>query len=129
MNPDPYSPRLRELFAQPAHSGDVPGGVSIHVEEQGMRVRLSARVVAGELQELRFRAWGCPHFIAAAEALCAAYEGGPAAGLESADTAGILRSLSIPVEKSGRILVLEDAARALGQRIRENVRAGAGLRD
>ena len=117
MSADPYSQRVRELFANPAHVGDLQGGDLGEVDEQGIRLRLSALHDEGRIRQLRFRAYGCPHVIAACELFCSSFEGRPAAELEGFRAADIMTKLSVPVEKTGRILVLEDAARSLGRSI------------
>ena len=114
MIPDPYGPRVRELFTDPAHAGQVEGGESVLVDDQGVRVQLSARVDKGVVQSLRFRAWGCPHTIAAAEAACRALEGQAVAAFLEFSASDLMEELAVPVEKTGRILVLEDAVRSLG---------------
>jgi NifU-like protein involved in Fe-S cluster formation len=114
LTADPYSSRVRELFADPHHAGCLDGGTSARVEDQGVSICLCARAEAGKLQALRFRAWACPHVIAACEAFCEAFEGRGVAELLEFDADGLMQSLSVPVEKTGRILVLEDAVRALG---------------
>ncbi len=119
MSGDPYSPAVRELFAVPKHVGDVEGGSAALVADQGVSVRLSARVKAGAIEAMRFRAWGCPHLIAAAEWLCDYYEGRPFEALEDFPSAPIMENLAIPTEKTGRILVLEDTVRSLGQKFGE----------
>ena len=116
MSGDPYSPAVRELFAAPAHAGDVDDGETAFVDDQGVRLQLSARVAGAEIAEMRFRAWGCPHLIAAAEWLCGYYEGRPLSALEDFPRAPIMENLAIPMEKTGRILVLEDTVRLLGQK-------------
>ena len=78
MSGDPYSPRVRELFARLEHAGELDEAVQVQVEEQGVRLRLEARLTGREIDALRFRAWGCPHLLAAAEAFCVDYEGRPA---------------------------------------------------
>ena len=116
MIQDPYSPLVREYFSTPAHGGDLDGGVAVAIEEQGIRLRLSGIAQEGRIRDLRFQVWGCPHLIAACEYVCRRYEGKPAGSLESFRAADIMQILPVPVEKTGRILVLEDAARMLGQR-------------
>lgn len=116
MTGDPYSADVRALFAAPLHAGEALGGRA-RVSAQGVDVELSADVRDGRLATTRFRAKGCPHVIAAAETLCADLEGQPVAALESAFGADIMRRLSVPVEKTGRILVLEDAALQLSRRL------------
>ncbi len=115
MSEDPYGPLVREYFARPAHAGDFEEGVAIAVESQGVRLSLSGSARDGQIQVLRFRAWGCPHFIAACECFCTRYEGEPVEGLEGFLASDIMQILPVPVEKTGRILVLEDAVRSLGQ--------------
>ncbi len=116
---EPYNDVVREHFAHPGHAGDVPDGAIGYFEDQGLRIRLSAEVAAGVLNRLRFRAWGCPHVLAACEEFCRRYEGRPATDLEEFETARIMEDLAVPVEKTGRILVLEDTVRSLGQAIQD----------
>ena len=115
MTQDPYSDKVRELFARPDHAGCLAEGRRIRLDDQGVRVCLCAQADGDAIEALRFKAWGCPHLIAAAEAFCAEFEGRPAAGLLEFKASGLMESLSVPVEKTGRILVLEDAVRALGK--------------
>lgn len=116
---EPYSPAVRALFEKPLHAGSLGCGYCASVADQGLKVELFAAIDGHRISALRFRAWGCPHVIAAAEAFCVDYEGRPISDLESFLASGLMQSLSVPVEKSGRILVLEDAVRALGRQLRE----------
>jgi len=116
---DPYSERVRSLFAEPAHSGSLDKAIAVSVDDQGVRIVLSASTDNGSIQSLRFRAWGCPHVIAATETVCAEYEGRAISDLGEFAAAEIMQSLAVPVEKSGRILVIEDAVRLLGTALRE----------
>lgn len=119
MSSDPYSAEVRALFAAPEHSGVLDTALCVAVEDQGVRISLFATVGEGIVTGLRFQAWGCPHVIAAAEAFCVASEGCAAGELLEFSVSGLMQSLSVPVEKSGRILVLEDAVRSLGSIVRE----------
>lgn len=114
MTAEPYSSRVRELFREPRHAGNVSDGLEAIVEDLGVRIRLTMSSPGGTIDTLRFQAWGCPHVIAACEAFCAACEGRQAADLRTYSAAGLMQSLAVPVEKTGRILVLEDAVRSLG---------------
>lgn len=114
---DPYSDRVRRLFAEAAHAGTAPGAAEAAIEAQGVRITLSARVESGRIAECRFLAWGCPHLIAACEYWCAAHEGRDVQALAGFPGPEIMEALGIPVDKTGRILVLEDAARLLGERL------------
>ncbi len=118
MSSDPYSAEVRALFAAPEHGGVLDSVLCVAVEDQGVRISLFATVEEGIVTGLRFQAWGCPHLIVAAEAFCAESEGCAASDLLDFSVSGLMQSLSVPVEKSGRILVLEDAVRSLGSIVR-----------
>ncbi len=115
MSSDPYGARVRDLFADPAHCGALDDGRSVFLEAQDVALELGATVAEGRIVAMRFRARACPHVIAAAEAACASLEGKSVAGLLEFSAAGLMQSLPVPVEKTGRILVLEDAVRSLGR--------------
>jgi NifU-like protein involved in Fe-S cluster formation len=119
MSDDPYSTRVRGLFADPGHAGVVEGGLACSVDDQGVRLSLTARVADGRIGAIAFQAYGCPHLIAAAEAACTELEGREAVQLLEFSVSGLMQSLPVPVEKTGRILVLEDAIRSLGRVITE----------
>lgn len=111
---DPYSKQVRALFRDPAHVGRIADGIEARVDDQGVRIRLTLSAPDGRVESVRFEAWGCPHVLAACEAFCASAEGRSLAELREYSAAAVMQSLAIPVEKTGRILVLEDAVRALG---------------
>ena len=119
MKADPYSALVRRLFANPVHAGELDKALVVNRDEQGVRLRLEARLDGDRVEAFRFRARGCPHVIAAAESLCAGLEGRPAADLLEFRARDLMERLPVPVEKTGRILVIEDAVRALGQAIRD----------
>ena len=119
MSADPYSARVRALFADPAHAGRLDGGRTVTAAGQDVRLELSGAATGDRLNALRFRAWGCPHVIAAAEAACAGLEGATVAELLEFSVVDLMENLAVPVEKTGRILVLEDAVRSLGQTLRD----------
>ena len=87
---DPYSKRVRELFATTPHAGVIDDGIAVLVEDQGVRVELSAKVDGDRVTALKFRAWGCPHLIAAAEAFCTGFERQQLAHLKSFTAAGLM---------------------------------------
>lgn len=120
MSTDPYNSLVRKLFANTTHAGSLADAVRAQRSEQGVRIELSARSKDGAIEKLRFGAWGCPHFIAAAEAVCAEYEGQSASQLEQFSVSDLMQRLAVPAQKSGRILVLEDAVRLLGTALRES---------
>lgn len=116
MSDTPYNARVRAHFAAPAHAGELGSGRSVRLDAQDVRLQLAATVSNGIVEAARFRAWGCPHTIAAAEAACAALEGRPVVTLLDFSMRDLMEELAVPVEKTGRILVIEDAVRSLGQR-------------
>jgi NifU-like protein involved in Fe-S cluster formation len=118
MSADPYSPAVRALFGDPVHAGPIEGAHRVEIDDQGLRIRLFGLSEAGVIARLGFLAWGCPHVIAAAEAFCREFEGCDPAELLDFSSSGLMQSLSVPVEKTGRILVLEDAVRSLGNILR-----------
>ena len=119
MTSDPYSARVRELFSGAEHAGDLEKPAArVQISEQDVRLALAAEIDDDIIVGLRFRAWGCPHLLAAAEAFCRAYEGRPARELLVFGAAEVMQTLPVPREKLGRILVLEDAVRSLGQSVR-----------
>ena len=119
MSAGPYSARVRAYFDAPAHAGDLSAGESVRIDAQEVRLEVSATTSDGVVSAMRFRAWGCPHTIAAAEAACAALEGRPVGDLLEFSARDLMEDLSVPIEKTGRILVVEDAVRSLGQRFGE----------
>jgi NifU-like protein involved in Fe-S cluster formation len=121
VNNNPYNRVVRDCFASPQHAGRAAGDIVAFFEDQGLCIRLSASVQNSIITELRFLAWGCPHVIAAAEIFCRQYEGRPVNELELFETDQIMQDLAVPVEKTGRILVLEDTVRSLRAAIQDQL--------
>ena len=119
---DPYSDRVRGYFVNPVHAGSLQKSYSTVVsatadDRQGNTIQLAAGIDGDRLQELRFRALACPHLIAAAEYFCGRFEGRTIKSLQEFDPWETVRELQIPVSKTGRILLLEDAIQLLRQEI------------
>lgn len=121
----PYNDLLLECFGNPRHAGaagEPDSGMNFSGQASefpgGPRVRISCAVEEGRLTRLVFQAWGCPHFLAAAELLCRRLDGLDVSSAGSLDLAELAEQLAVPVEKTVRILTLEDAfndlKRALG---------------
>jgi NifU-like protein involved in Fe-S cluster formation len=116
---EPYNEAVRACFAHPVHAGDLQGEyahalvASASSSDRGARVDLSIGVSEGTIVEMRYRALACPHLIAAAETLCANRENEPLSALQHFDTNELMQLLSIPVEKTGELLLLEDAVNLL----------------
>jgi len=115
----PYSPRVRELFDQlPGSAALTPGPGSVVQGEalaldRGAWVRFEARIEDRRVLDCVFRAWGCPHTLAAA-ALVAIRMQGQRVDTDAPINAQILAvELDAPPEKLGRLLIVEDALMAL----------------
>lgn len=122
---EPYNSMVRKYFVSPIHAGDLqlPYSLTASVavgDGYGNRLQLSAGVSGETLDELRFRALGCPHLIAAAEHFCRHNSGQAVETLQDFDASRMTADLAVPVRKSGRILLLEDAVRNLWRQITEN---------
>lgn len=114
MRPPLYSDAVRAMFAEARHAGALEGAVSARRDDQGVRVQLFAQPGADGLAELGFLAWGCPHLLAATEAFCREYTGKADSSLADFTATEVMQSLGIPIQKTARIIVLEDAVHALG---------------
>jgi NifU-like N terminal domain len=125
-DPDPLEPRIRALFSALDHAGEPDGSTAGngHVvrgeagqEALGTRVRFALRLLEGRMVEVRYRAYGCPHTLAACEWLARQLEGRPVTG-GAPEALGVgsplewSKRLGLPPAKLGRLLVIEDALRA-----------------
>ena len=116
MTVDPYNDEVRGRFSSPRFAG-VAEGSSARRNGQDVDIEVSAVVEDDRLATVRFRAYGCPHTIAACDLACERLEGERADALAGLAADELMRTLSVPVEKTGRILVLEDAFRDLNSRL------------
>jgi len=110
-----YSELVRRYFAAPAHAGKLNDALETTVSAaaaqpgSGARILLSGSFHEGRWQALRYCVFGCPHLIAAAEWACERFERRPVEAGSDFPLAALMAELSIPVEKTGLILLLEDA--------------------
>jgi NifU-like protein involved in Fe-S cluster formation len=114
-----YSPRVLELFrklpgagALPAGAGTVVAGEAVALD-RGAWVRFEARLEAGRVADCRFRAFGCPHTLAAAALAASKLVTAAPADTSPVDARLLAQELDVPAEKLGRLLVVEDAIHAL----------------
>lgn len=114
-----YCAQVLRYFAHPTHAGDLealPGQVlrgEAAALDRSAWVALSALHRDGRVVQARWRAWGCPHLLAACELTAERLEGRPLEVLARFDLTGLADPLQVPAEKLGRLLVIEDAQRAL----------------
>lgn len=80
-------------------------------EEAGTRVVFAAGVRAGRLDWLEFRLFGCPHTRLACAQAVQLLTGAPMAELGRLELEALGAGLEIPVEKAGRLLIIQDALR------------------
>ena len=112
---EPYNETVRNLFSDLRHGGDLQsgGGRSLLAtagrKALGAQIVLAAGLSGDELREMKFRAYGCPHLVAACEYICRKFSGKSIALLADYSRQDLMETLAVPVEKSGRILLLEDA--------------------
>lgn len=119
-----YSSEVRQRFERLPRHGRIFGELSERLAgaagnmAHGVRVEFEARVRAGRISECRFRAYGCPHVIAAASWVAEHAEGRAADDVAWVDPRKIAALLDAPAHKLGNLLVVEDAFRACmaGQR-------------
>jgi NifU-like protein involved in Fe-S cluster formation len=115
-----YPPTVVEHFQHPRNSGrfeagaDVIRGVGGSVA-QGTMFALSARIAGERIEAVRFEAYGCPHCIAAGSWLSERLVGLNHADLRRWTWREAGSALEFPAEKRGRLLILEDAVRALSE--------------
>jgi hypothetical protein len=79
----------------------------------GTWVRFAARVKQGVVEESRVQVYGCPHTHAAAQRLSQRLRGRPLSLLEAGTPEEWRIAVGAPVEKLGRMLIIEDALGAL----------------
>jgi NifU-like protein len=75
-------------------------------------VRFHLQIADGVVKDARFQAYGCPHTLAASAWLTQQLPGRKLSELLVDGPADWARALSVPVEKLGRLLVVEDALSA-----------------
>jgi NifU-like protein involved in Fe-S cluster formation len=113
-----YNELTRRYFDDPARSGTLEGP-DCYRGAAGSRsagtwvqfdVRLERAGAGARVREARFLAFGCPHVIAAAGLVAEEAEGAAAPEPRLPHSVHALRErLEAPVEKLGRLFVVEDA--------------------
>lgn len=119
---DDYSALTLDHFRQPRNVGVLPAAADVVQTQAGSRAQeamflFSARIAAGKVQAVGWQAWGCPHSIAAASLASEWLMAREGDQLMMFDWKKIAQSIDIPESKIGRLLLLEDAIRALAQAV------------
>jgi cysteine desulfurase len=106
--------RLRALSPASADSMFPPGAGCVARGEAGSPaqeawVRFHLLVDGDVVKDARFQAYGCPHTLAVASGIAGQLAGRHRGDLVGEGPHGWARTHSVPVEKLGRLLVIEDA--------------------
>jgi NifU-like protein involved in Fe-S cluster formation len=117
---DRYSPLVLEHFASPQNVGFFAPADDVIVgragrRDQGAEFRLSARIADDRIVALRFEAFGCPHCVAAGSFVTGALLGANRERLARWSWREVADALQVPTAKRGRMLILEDAVRAMAE--------------
>jgi NifU-like protein involved in Fe-S cluster formation len=113
-----YSPAVVRHFDAPSRARelppDTPGLVSGAAEDRTLHVWIGfqLQVTDGIVRAAGFRAFGCPHTVAAANVVAEWLEGRSVAEARGIDVRGLCAHLDVPVEKLGKLLRIEDAVAA-----------------
>ena len=113
-----YGHEVQRRMANLAGAGSLAPGPDVITgragdRELGAEVELQLRAAGGRVTEARFRAFGCPHLIAAASWLTEYLAGASRDDLGHWDWHEVAAALEVPPAKFGRLLVLQDAVRTL----------------
>lgn len=130
---DVLTPLARQMFelapGAGAPDGTLPPGARVWRDGAAGATAAGARVAvhvaldaADRVLALRWQAWGCPHTLATLGWLSQQWGGRTLADPPAGGPAGWARALGVPVEKLGRMLIIEDAM--LACRNRDPVTAG-----
>lgn len=113
-----YSAAVRQRFAAACAAAEqvpaVPDAVWGEAGDRALNVWAGFQVqrVAGDVGAIRYEVFGCPHTVAAADWLAERLSGRPVSQLTDWDVHELAAILEIPVEKLGKLLVLQDALAA-----------------
>lgn len=112
-----YSAVVQQHFAQPRHVGTLAGSHEFTLcgtagqRAHGTEVVFHIGVDASRIGEITFQAFGCPYTIAACSVLAERLTGRPVEALGEIQPDELAACLDLPVEKTGRLLIIEDALR------------------
>ncbi len=123
MDPE-YSATVVDHFRAPRNAGQLQAGEGVikgvaGSVAQGTQFVLSARVAGDKIEAVRFEAYGCPHCIAAGSWLTERLVGLTEPELRQWRWRAADEALQFPAEKRGRLLILEDAVKALSEAWRQ----------
>lgn len=112
-----YSAQVTEYFTQAPYAGKPAGDDADLVSgaagdrEHGTEIVFHIKVRDGAVDAMGFEVFGCPHTIAACCLAAETLTGQPVGTLKELTPESLVTALDVPIEKTGRILVLQDALR------------------
>jgi NifU-like protein involved in Fe-S cluster formation len=108
-----YSALTQRYFESAAGAGELEGaGVfrgSAGDRSQGTWVQFDMQIDSGQVRAARFRAFGCPHTIAVSAWLVETAAGKAPQPRLPESVQALRDRFEVPVEKMGRLLIIEDA--------------------
>ena len=108
-----YNEQTRRYFETAARAGVLPGPLvyrgAAGNREHGTWVQFDLQTASGTLEEARFLAFGCPHTIAVSAWVAEQAAGQPLMRRLPDSVQAISLQFDVPVEKLGRLLIIEDA--------------------
>jgi cysteine desulfurase len=115
-----FNDDTRKYFLAPPRpltfrDGGAPAGVrqgNAGRTADGAQVTFELKIVDGTVKSAHFTAYGCPHTLAVAAWLCEVLEGRRMAEGIPGNPAEWAARFEVPVEKLGRLLIVEDALKA-----------------
>lgn len=113
-----YSKAVLSRFRHPQHAGrpELPADQWVSgragKRRTGSEVVFYLRIIAGQIHDALFEAYGCPHTIAAAEYMAERIIGRPVDQAMQETPQQLADELGLPAEKLGRALIVEDAINA-----------------
>jgi NifU-like protein involved in Fe-S cluster formation len=116
MDTPDYNSLVLELFERRPHAGRMDAATDVFIgrageQARGVEVQYWLKCAAGRVQATSFLAYGCPHAIAAASWWAQRVRGLKLSDAEQVGWREAEEVLSVPAEKRGRLLVIEDAMR------------------
>ncbi len=117
-----YSPQVQERFERPVNAGRLLGRVvsgEAGDEASGTRVEFDFRLRGATVEQGAFRAYGCPHAIAAASWVAEQAHGRPLADTTWLDPLSLAALLEVPDHKLGVLLVVQDALESAASHARQ----------
>ena len=108
-----YSDQTLQYFETAAGAGVLEGPDVFRgaagSRTQGTWVQFDVQMRCGAIQQARFLVFGCPHTIAVAAWVAGQARGAVASAVLPETVSELSERFAVPVEKRGRLLIIEDA--------------------